>query len=242
MERTMTIEEKIRRAEEIYERRRQGNARPIATVNVNNKKDIKLLKKMIIQILVCVSIYLIIYTIQNGNYIFSGDFIKKTNELLSYDINFGEMYENVKSQISNMINNNKINNSENDGIGGAEENTQENAVEDIVENTVENQTIEQNQEQTTQNLSQEEQDILNIHNTATFIKPVEGIISSKYGQREEATGTVPKNHTGTDIAANIGTKIVSATDGEVVLKSEEGDYRKTFKNTNRRCKYNICSL
>ncbi len=45
MERALTVEEKIRRAEEIYEKRRQGNERTVATVNVNNKKDIKLLKK-----------------------------------------------------------------------------------------------------------------------------------------------------------------------------------------------------
>ena len=50
MERTVSVEEKIRRAEEIYERRKQGNARPVATVNVSDKKDVKLLKKMIIQI------------------------------------------------------------------------------------------------------------------------------------------------------------------------------------------------
>ena len=84
-----------------------------------------------------------------------------------------------------------------------------------------------------QNISQEEQDIINIKNTTSFIKPIQGVISSKYGYRDTATGNVPKNHTGTDIAANIGTKIVSATDGEVVLASEEGDYRKTFKNSNR---------
>ena len=40
---------------------------------------------------------------------------------------------------------------------------------------------------------------------------------------------MPKNHTGTDIAANLGTKIKSATDGEVVLASEEGDYGKHLK-------------
>ena len=50
MERVMTVEEKIRRAEEIYERRKQGEIRPVAKVTVNDKKDIKLLKKMIIQV------------------------------------------------------------------------------------------------------------------------------------------------------------------------------------------------
>ena len=81
-------------------------------------------------------------------------------------------------------------------------------------------------EETTKELSQSEQDIINVKNTTTFIKPIEGIISSKYGQRDTATGRVPKNHTGTDIAANLGIKIKSATDGEVVLASEEGDYGK----------------
>ena len=47
MERVMSVEERIRRAEEIYEKRRQGETRPITKVSVNNiqKKDIKLLKK-----------------------------------------------------------------------------------------------------------------------------------------------------------------------------------------------------
>lgn len=78
-------------------------------------------------------------------------------------------------------------------------------------------------------LSQPEQDIADIKNTTTFIKPIEGEISSKYGIRENATGLVPKNHTGIDIAANLGTKIKSATDGKVVLASEEGDYGKHLK-------------
>ena len=88
MERTMSVEEKIRRAEQIYERRQQGKSRPVATVNVDNKKDIKLLKKMVVQILICLSIYLIIYIIQNGEYVFSKDFIQKVNEVVSYDTNF----------------------------------------------------------------------------------------------------------------------------------------------------------
>jgi len=78
-------------------------------------------------------------------------------------------------------------------------------------------------------LTPEEIDIQNIKNTTSFIKPIEGVISSKYGRRDSATGSVPKNHTGTDIAASLGTKIKSATDGEVVLASSEGDYGKHLK-------------
>lgn len=235
MERTMSVEEKIRRAEEIYERRKRGEERPIATVNINkSKKDIKLLKKMIIQILVCVSIYLIIYTIQNSEYVFSKDFINKVNEVLSYDTNFIEIYNNIKTSLQNIfqkdINNKEERKEENiideNAIGGAESNAE---VNQETGTTIEN-TEEQINEQTEiKELSQAEQDVINIKNTTSFIKPVEGIITSSFGQRDTATGRVPKNHTGTDIAANLGTKIKSATDGEVVLASEQGDYGKHLK-------------
>ena len=224
MERVMTVEEKIRRAEEIYERRKKGEERPVAKVTVNDKKDIKLLKKMIIQIIICILIYLMVYVIQNNEYIFSQDFINKANEILSYDTNFVGLYETVKGNVMNFINQNIQKNEENQGIGGADEQIQENEEnnEEIIE--------DENSQGDVQNLSQEEIDIQNIKNTTTFIKPVEGIISSSYGQREvEANSIISKNHTGTDIAADFGTKIKSATDGEVVLVSEEGEYGKHIK-------------
>lgn len=229
MERTMSVEEKIRRAEEIYERRKQGNRKPIATVSVREKKDVKLLKKMMIQILVCVAIYGIIYTIQNSNYVFSEEFLKKVNEVLSYDTNFSQIYENIKNQIMSWIPK-KEEQTNQEGIGGAEEITPLAETTENQEQIVQEQNQENNPEvQQEQPISQEEQDILNIKNTTSFIKPVEGTISSPFGQRENATGSVPKNHTGTDIAANMGTKILSATEGEVVLASEEGDYGKHLK-------------
>lgn len=220
MERVMSVEEKIRRAEEIYQRRKQGETRPVAKVTVNDKKDIKLLRKMIIQILICVVIYLIIYSIQNNQYVFSEDFIAKANEILSYDTNFMELYEMLKGQIMEFFNNDQM-----------EEETEENKEEAMggAEEVVGEETETSDDSTNTENLSQEELDIQNVKNTTSFIKPIEGIITSSYGYRETATGSVPKNHTGTDIAANIGTKIKSATDGEVVLASEEGDYGKHLK-------------
>lgn len=232
MERIMSVEDKIRRAEAIYERRKQGNNKQIASINVsdnNKKKDIKLLKKMIIQILVCMVLYLIVYTIQNNSYVFSEDFINKANEILSYDTNFSEIYNNLKNGILSLLpkeNNEVVNVEENNNTQNEQNNELQNSIGGAVEenaNTVSTE-VEQKEE-----LSQTEQDIINIKNTTTFIKPIEGVISSKFGNRETATGNVPKNHTGTDIAANLGTKIKSATNGEVVLASEEGDYGKHLK-------------
>ena len=251
MERTMSVEDKIRRAEEIYARRQGETQRKTTTVSINNnnRKDIKLLRKMLIQIGLSLLIYAIIYIIQNNNYIFSEDFLKKANEILSYDMNFEQIYQNTKNNIGEWIANLKnnmtqkengiITNNDNEINSESMQNTQES--EESQKETTNNQETngiggaEEEQQTSTQNtnetqeLSQEEKDIANIKATTTFIKPIEGTISSKYGQREPTTATVPKNHTGVDIAANLGTKIKSATEGEVVIASEEGDYGKHLK-------------
>ena len=77
--------------------------------------------------------------------------------------------------------------------------------------------------------TQEQKDIEKIKNTTSFIKPIEGTISSTFGWRTPTTATVPKYHTGLDIAAKTGTKIKSATEGKIVLASAEGDYGKHYK-------------
>ena len=247
MERTMSVEDKIKRAEEIYAKRQEGIQRKTATVSLNNddnKKDIKLLKKMVIQIILSLLIYGIIYIIQNNNYIFSEEFLKKADEILSYDMNFSQMYQDIKSNIEKETLNIKNNLQKNDnqqGITNLENNTQNEIEQGAIgganeqeanttdANSNQNNPEENNSQENTQELSQEEKDINNIKATTTFIKPIEGTISSKYGQREPTTATVPKNHTGVDIAANMGTKIKSATSGEVVIASEEGDYGKHLK-------------
>lgn len=247
MDRVMTVEERIRRAEEIYERRKrkenltekQKISDKVEEKNIERKKDIRLLKKIIMQLIACLIIYFIFYIIQNNEYIFSREFLNKANEILSHDMNFVEIFDNIKNNtmtiINNNINKNESNNQNQDAIGGAEiksnqEESQEIDKEEKQENNSQELQKEGNkEEQLLQVLTQEEKDIQNVKNTSTFIKPIEGKITSSFGRREEATGRVPKNHTGTDIAANIGTKIKSATDGEVVLASEEGDYGKHLK-------------
>ena len=237
MERAMTVEERIRRAEEIYERRKRNEGLTVvqekeSKKEKNEKKDIKLLKKMVIQLMICICIYLVIYTIQNKQYIFSEDFINKVNEIISYDIDFKKLYEDSKNFIMGIFN--KENENQNENQNETQENNEVNVTENTEINNGIGGAVEENIEETpqveeNQNLSQEEKDILNVKNTTSFIKPVEGTISSVYGYRETATGTVPKDHTGTDIAAITGTKIKSATDGQVVLASEEGDYGKHIK-------------
>lgn len=253
MERTMSMEDKIRRAEEIYYRRRGqsiSNNTEYARENKKEKKDVKLFKKMITQIIVCLAIYSGFYLIVNNNYIFSEDFTNKAREILSQDINFMEIYSAISNKVTEIYNSlqakpleqqqeeqqnseNVQNNEENiqnndENIGGAEEILTEQPTEETSETEQQVQPEETPQEPT-ENLSQMEQDANYIKSTVSFIKPINGVISSEYGQRNPTTPTVPKNHTGTDIAASIGTKIVSATDGTVILASSEGDYGNHLK-------------
>lgn len=234
MERTATVEERIRRAEQIYARR-QGLENKEITINRNKnkqeKKDIKLLKKMVIQIIICILIAVPIYVIQNHSYPFSDDCINKIKEVLSYDTNFVELYNIGKNKIRDIYKSifktketkNQESNQEQKASEHQEQTQEQN---ENVQNGIGGATEEKAENA---ELSQTEQDILKTKETTTFVKPIEGTITSKFGQRDTATGKVPKHHTGTDIAANIGTKIKAATEGEVVLASEEGDYGKHLK-------------
>ena len=147
MERIMSVEDRIRRAEERYYNTRtidvlqEKESRDSSKVKFENKKDIKLLKKMIKQILVCLLIYVVFYLVVNNNYIFSQDFTNKAKEILAQDINFVQTYEVIKnkanefwSKINFVINqDNEEKNSENDI-----KNDIENDMEDDLQNNDEN--------------------------------------------------------------------------------------------------------
>lgn len=244
MERVMSVEDKIRRAEEIYYKRRSSEIPRIEEnkTREKEKKDFKLFKKMVKQIIVCLAIYTVFYLVVNNNYVFSEDFTNKAKEILSKDINFSEIYVfmcDKYNQFTQNINSTENKNEEiqenqqtnlediqnkDENIGGAEEILTH--PEENVENNIQ---LQEQQQEEIQPLSQMEQDANYIKSSISFIKPLNGVITSRYGERNPTTPTVPKNHTGTDIAAVIGTKIVSATDGKVILSSSQGDYGNHLK-------------
>ncbi len=139
MERTISVEDRIRRAEEIYNRRKKTNGIRVSTnnVNKNEKTKISLMNKMIRQIVVCIIIYIIFYIIKNGNYIFSENVLNKTKEFLSYDINF----QSVQKAVTSFFNENQSF-LKNFKIFNNEENKQENTdnanimIQNEIQNTV----------------------------------------------------------------------------------------------------------
>lgn len=262
LERTISSEERIRRAEEIYNRRKIANGVRVAGDSVNRveTKKLSLFKKMFFQLVICAMIYVIFYLIKNGNYIFSQDVINKTKEFLSYDINFGQLQnqvtiflqknkfwgeddteatndvnansvagENVENTNTVVDSNNEVDalskqdNKENDDNANKQEST--NSVGGIGgANT--NEIIEENDEEKVDTKkSQSELDIEYIKENYSFIIPVTGTVTSRYGAREE-TEVVSANHGGIDIGANTGTPIYAAMDGTVTVSSEEGEYGK----------------
>lgn len=100
MEKTISPEERIRRAEEIYYRRRLNNNVRMSSSQVTEgtrNRQFALYKKMALQILICILIYLIFSLIKDANYLFSEDIINKAKEFLSTDINFQAISENTQN-------------------------------------------------------------------------------------------------------------------------------------------------
>lgn len=242
LERVLTEEEKIKKAEEIYQRRRgteytYGRDYKVATVSVNKPKNFFLFKKMLLQIAICLVIYFIFYLIQNSNYIFSDEVIEKTKQILSYDIDIVSLYERTIQVVSNQMEGlkpvenkkmvkdvNEMNNTiiqntleESNGVGGA-----------VLENVVLENTIQTNSQ--VESIPQTDDEY--IKSNFSLIKPVEGIVSSEFGQRDDDNPIVSKNHTGIDIAANSGTVIKAAMDGTITKCSTVGDYGYHIKITN----------
>lgn len=237
MERTLTPDERIKRAEEIYYRKKiQASNRNSARVNVSEEKDFGMLKKMLLQLLICAVIYSIFYMIKNTNYVFSDDVIKKTNEILSYDLNIKNLYEQVMLYLNKFTNNvgaaisrpqddnnSNSNNSESSINTNTESLNSESTNESLSENIGgENVALSENE---TRDLTQMEQDAKDILASKSLIIPLKGTITSRYGLRNPETPTVPKNHTGIDIAVNEGTVFIASMAGTVEKVSSERRFR-----------------
>lgn len=235
MERALTSDEKLRRAEEIYYRRRANTANQnnkTVSVPISNKKY--LVKKMIIQIAICFIIYCSYYVIRNFNFIFSKEVIDKTNEVLSYDIDIQELYCKVANYINNYSNSNQESekNDAQEVIG--EDNNEKKNVEDVKETFDNIQNIEVDSvssidtnvdtQKVASTLSQMELDANEIKANYSLISPLKGQITYRFGAREQTQEIISPYHVGLDIAANTGTIIVSSMEGRVVASGEIGGY------------------
>ena len=245
---TITDEEKLRRAIEISARRNNNyRINTTARVKVDEKKEYKLFKKMILQIIICLLIYIIFYLITTTNYVFSADVIKNTKEILNNDINFQELYNSFILFISPKIDSNQteefdnsIQNSENILENNVVQNTTiiennsvltENIVEDKKNETADKDNGENVEESKTQDTAktQMELDAEAVAKVCKFQKPLSGIITSEFGDREAIIDGMTTDHKGIDIAANLGTSIKAVMGGTVSVAEENSEYGKFIK-------------
>ena len=247
MEKTMSVEERIRRAEERYNQKNGytaqiGNSRKELNIKNRVSEKKKTTKKLLMQIFVCLVIYVAFYSITNRDYIFSDNFKNDVTVFLKDKTKIYAMYENSKEFVnSRILHQNEEENNEVNNVNEQTIDDTNNIEEQQIENTSEQQELQsenigganESKEQTdttntdnTENVekSQMEIDADKIKSSISFINPIEGRITSTFGWRNPTVSTVPKYHTGLDIAAVSGTVIKSATDGKVIMASSKGDY------------------
>ena len=239
MEREISVEERIRRAEDIYNRRNGIYTRNVSNTEKNCKRKKKRnSKRLLMQIFICLLIYVIFYVVNNRNYIFSEEFRNSVSEFLNEKTNIIDLYGKAKEYIqikfedeekveeqkektdekTDEKKDEKTDEKKDENIGGAIEKN-----ENISKKSKENKENKENKEKLTEQQLMEIE-AKEIKKNIKFVKPVNGRISSSFGWRNPTTSSVPKYHTGVDIAAVEGTKIKSATDGKVIMASSSGDY------------------
>lgn len=105
----------------------------------------------------------------------------------------------------------------------SEINPEETASEEAVGGVV---TTEENN-----NLDQMQIDAHDIKSKYSFQKPLEGVVSSRFGERNSTNPKVSKYHSGIDIAVGTGTPIKAAISGKVTIVSSQGDFGKHVRIT-----------
>lgn len=237
MEKVLSQEERIRRAEEIYNRRRQvyGNQYPNRFLDIDktpSKMSIKkrLIKKNIFQCFICGLIYLCFWFVLKYTSFFSDDMKDKVNNFLSSDIEFSNLYSGLNTYINS--DNNIIKKMFNFQATNTNENTSEECNE---ENNVISEDINAiggaDENLVQEDKTQTQTDVEYIKANYNIIWPLNGVITSKYGTRQ-ASEIITANHYGIDIAGNTGDTIVAAMDGKVTLASTEGEYGEHLQITN----------
>ena len=175
---TLTDEEKIQKAQEIYYRRNG--------INYRQSKPEK--KHPIRNFIVVLLVIGIVLGYQNKELLMSPEFQNQVKSFLNTKIDMNSIFSPKQENVENVPN-----------VSVPEK-------EAILENTV----------------------------TYDVIWPYNGTITSGFGTRTSDDSRVTANHTGIDIAGNIGDEFVCAAGGTVILVSEEGDLGKHVKIENEK--------
>lgn len=236
MERIISEEDRIRRAEEVASRRR--NRIPAESINVPTNNKPSLMRKLFCQVLSSICIFGILYFLSQNN----SQAMELIKPVLSEDTDFNQIYTRLDGLIKNIgnemrnvetIDNNEV---ENNSVTDV----QNNLANDIqLESNVTTVSSVQDVQNSDEGMgggdesidNETDLDVIYIKKNGSFIKPISGRITSGYGPRTP-TNIVSANHAGVDIGANTGADIVASMEGKVEVVSSQGDYGNHLKITN----------
>lgn len=236
MERIISEEDRIRRAEEVASRRR--NRIPAESINVPTNNKPSLMRKLFCQVLSSICIFGILYFLSQNN----SQAMELIKPVLSEDTDFNQIYTRLDGLIKNIgnemrnvetIDNNDV---ENNSVTDVKNNLANDIQMESNVTTVSSVQDVQNSEEAMgggdESIDREtDLDVIYIKKNGSFIKPISGRITSGYGPRTP-TNIVSANHAGVDIGANTGADIVASMEGKVEVVSSQGDYGNHLKITN----------
>lgn len=236
MERIISEEDRIRRAEEVASRRR--NRIPAESINVPTNNKPSLMRKLFCQVLSSICIFGILYFLSQNN----SQAMELIKPVLSEDTDFNQIYTRLDGFIKDI--GNEMRNVEtidnNDVENNSVTDVQNNLANDIqMESNVTTVSSVQNVQNSEEAMGggdesidrETDLDVIYIKKNGSFIKPISGRITSGYGPRTP-TNIVSANHAGVDIGANTGADIVASMEGKVEVVSSQGDYGNHLKITN----------
>ena len=235
MERIISEEDRIRRAE-VASRRR--NRIPAESINVPTNNKPSLMRKLFCQVLSSICIFGILYFLSQNN----SQAMELIKPVLSEDTDFNQIYTRLDGLIKNIgnemrnvetIDNNEV---ENNSVTDVQNNFANDIQMESNVTTVSSVQDVQNSEEAMgggdESIDSEtDLDVIYIKKNGSFIKPISGRITSGYGPRTP-TNIVSANHAGVDIGANTGADIVASMEGKVEVVSSQGDYGNHLKITN----------
>lgn len=173
-----------------------------------DKKVVKYWGKFVKQTIISAGILAIVIACENVEVIASSNFWNKATTIVKTDLSVEQVkdgiergIEYVKTSVPGIVNQELQTNVENQNVSEP--------ILDVIE--------EKNPEvDPTEGMTQQEKDIYNILKATTILRPLNGEITSPFGDRIDPITNKYSLHTGTDFSAVVGTQIKSAITGTVV--------------------------
>lgn len=174
-----------------------------------DKKAVKYWGKFVKQTIISASILGVIMTCENLPVIANSEIWNKATEFAKTDVNVDQIrngiewgVEYAKVLIPEILNTEALD-EKTEAVG-----------ETIVEPVDEKPQVPE--VDPTEGMTQEEKDIYNILKSTTILRPVNGEVTSPFGDRVDPVTNKYSLHTGTDFSAVVGTQVKSAITGTVI--------------------------